>query len=419
MKKIFSLFLAMTAMVAVHATDYYLAGEASGWSNNNESFKFVEVGGVLTLEVADLYGEFKVTEDGKWHPQHGAAAAGEGVGLNTPYTLVKCIDTPETPEADAPANAAILMPENSGFEKPRYKDAKLTLDVSNPNAIVINLVAGTLYDYAAGPTTYQIVGAFTNNWNLADAIQFENVNGVLTANVPDLSGTFKIVKDRAWDEQWATNRETKAGLAMGVPYVMSGKLDGKDPENLALANPFGSYTNATLTLDVKENGEMVLTLVSGTFQLMQADWHLPGEALGWNCNEEQRFEKIDDNTYELLAFEFSNRFKVVYGNWAVEFGAPSPEAVWEINKEYTLAFKGSDFNAIVNNHVFEDCTIRLVVDYENVVVKITIMSETPPAPPAGVEDVLVPNTTTKVIENGQMYIIRDGVRYNALGGVVK
>ena len=417
MKKIFSLFLALTAFVAVHATDYYFAGEASGWSNNNESFKFVEVNGVLTLEVADLYGDFKVTEDGKWHPQHGAAAAGEGVALNTPYTLVKCIDTPEKPEADAPANATILMPENSGFEKPRYKDAKLTLDVSNPNAIVINLVAGTLYDYAAGPTTYQIVGAFTNNWSLTDAIQFEEVNGVLTAVVPDLSGTFKIVKDRAWDEQWATNRTTNAGLALGVPYVMSGKDEnGGDPANLALANPFGSYTNATLTLEVKDNGDMVLTLVSGTFQLMKADWHLPGEKLGWNCNPEQRFTPVEgeENTYELLAAEFGNRFKVVYGNWAVEFGAPNAEAKWEINKEYTCAFKGGDFNAVDNTVVFTDCTIRLVVDYENVIVKITISSET-----TDVENVVVPNTTKKVIENGQMFIIRDGVRYNALGGVVK
>ena len=415
MKKIFSLFLAMTAMVAVHATDYYFAGEASGWSEKNEAFKFVEVDGVLTLEVADLYGEFKVTEDGKWHPQHGAAAAGEGVAMNTPYTLVKCIDTDEE-EGDAPANAAILMPENSGFEKPRYKNAKLTLDVSKPNAIVINLVAGTLYDYAAGPTTYQIVGAFTNNWSTTDAIQFEDVEGVLTAVVPDLSGTFKIIKDRAWDEQWGTNRETNAGLALGVPYVMSGKLDGADPANLALANPFGSYTNATLTLEVKDNGDMVLTLVSGTFQLMKADWHLPGEKLGWNCNPEQRFTPVEGeaNTYELLAAEFGNRFKVVYGNWAVEFGAPSEEAVWEINKEYTCAFKGSDINAVDNKAVFTDCTIRLVVDYENVVVKITISSET-----TDVENVVVPTTTKKVIENGQMFIIRDGVRYNALGGVVK
>ena len=416
MKKIFSLFLAMTAMVAVHATDYYFAGEASGWSSNNESFKFVEVDGVLTLEVADLYGDFKVAENGGWHPQHGAAAAGEGVAMNTPYTLVKCIDTPDTPEADAPANATILMPENSGFEKPRYKDAKLTLDVSNPDAIVINLVAGTLYDYAAGPTTYQIVGAFTNNWNLADAIQFEDVNGVLTAVVPDLSGTFKIVKDRAWDEQWATNRETNASLALGVPYVMSGKLDGKDPANLALANPFGSYTNATLTLEVKENGDMVLTLVSGEFQLMQADWHIPGSKLGWNCDADQRFEKIDDNTYELLAAEFGADFKVVYGNWAVEFGAPAEDAYWKVNEEYTCAFKGGNIHSVNDKDVYMDCTIRLVVDYEKAEVKITIESETVPT---AVEDVVAPNTVTKVIENGQMYILRDGVRYNALGGVVK
>ena len=414
MKKIFSLFLAMTAFVAVNATDYYFAGEASGWSNNNESFKFVEVDGVLTLEVADLYGEFKVTENGNWHPQHGAAAAGEGVAMNAPYTLVKCIDTPEKPEADAPANAAILMPENSGFEKPRYKDAKLTLDVSNPDAIIINLVAGTLYDYAAGPTTYQIVGAFTNNWSLADAIQFEDVNGVLTANVPDLSGTFKIIKDRSWDEQWATNRETNAGLALGVPYVMSGKLDGADPANLALANPFGSYTNAVLTLEVKENGEMVLTLVSGDFQLMQADWHIPGTKLGWNCDVDQRFEKVGENTYELLAAEFGADFKVVYGNWAVEFGAPSEDAKWEINKEYTCAFKGGNIHAVDNTVVFTDCTIRLVVDYENVVVKITILNDQ-----TAVEDVLLPNTATKIIENGQIYIIRDGVRYNALGTIAK
>ena len=116
----------------------------------------------------------------------------------------------------------------------------------------------------------------------------------------------------------------------------------------------------------------------------------------------------------MLAPEFGNRFKVVYGNWAVEFGAPNSETVWEINKEYTLAFKGGDFNAIDNAAVFIDCIITLNVDYENAEVKITISSES-----TDVEDVVVPNTTTKIIENGQMYIIRDGVRYNALGGVVK
>lgn len=415
MKKIFSLFLAMTAMVAVHATDYYFAGEASGWSNNNEAFKFVEVDGVLTLEVADLYGDFKVAENGGWHPQHGAAAAGEGVAMNTPYTLVKCIDTPEQ-EFDAPANATILMPENSGFEKPRYKDAKLTLDVSNPNAIVINLVAGTLYDNAALPDTYQIVGAYCNNWSVPDAVQFEEVDGVLTANIPDINGTFKIIKNRAYDEQWGTNRDTNAGLAVGVPYVMSGKLDGKDPANLAFANPFAGYKNAKFTLEVKEDGTMVLTLVSGDFYAVESDWHIPGTKLGWDCKEAQRFEKIDDNTYELLAAEFGADFKVVYGNWAVEFGAPAEDAYWKVNEEYTCAFKGGNIHSVNDKDVYIDCTIRLVVDYEKAEVKITIESETVPS---AVEDVVAPNTVTKVIENGQMYILRDGVRYNALGGVVK
>ena len=408
MKKIFSLFLAMTAFVAVNAADFYLVGGFNGWNPGN-GVKFTEVSaGNYEVIIEDLSGEGKVlgTTEG-WLPQYGVIGGNNVITIGGPA----CVLTLKAQDSDQePGN--IKFGDKDGFG---YKNAKLALTVAG-DQVSIAFVSGEEYDLSAKPDTYQIVGAFTNNWNTADAIQFEDVDGVLTANVPELSGTFKIIKNRAWDEQWATNWENGGGLALGVPYVLGAKGDQGEPGNLALANPFGSYTNAVLTLKKEDNGDMVLTLVSGEFQLMQADWHIPGEALGWNCNEEQRFEKIDDNTYELLAFEFGNRFKVVYGTWAVEFGAPTPETVWEINKEYTLALKGSDFNAIDNKHIFEDCTIRLVVDYENVEVKITIMSETLPS---AVEDVVLPNTTTKVIENGQMYIIRDGVRYNALGGVVK
>ena len=408
MKKIFSLFLAMTAFVAVNAADFYLVGGFNGWNPGN-GVKFTEVSaGNYEVIIEDLSGEGKVlgTTEG-WLPQYGVIGGNNVITIGGPA----CVLTLKAQDSD-PEPANIKFGDKDGFG---YKNAKLALTVAG-DQVSIAFVSGEEYDLSAKPDTYQIVGAFTNNWNTADAIQFEDVDGVLTANVPELSGTFKIIKNRAWDEQWATNWENGGGLALGVPYVLGAKGDQGEPGNLALANPFGSYTNAVLTLKKEDNGDMVLTLVSGEFQLMQADWHIPGEALGWNCNVEQRFEKIDDNTYELLAFEFGNRFKVVYGTWAVEFGAPTPETVWEINKEYTLALKGSDFNAIDNKHIFEDCTIRLVVDYENVEVKITIMSETLPS---AVEDVVLPNTTTKVIENGQMYIIRDGVRYNALGGVVK
>ena len=407
MKKIFSLFVALTAMVAVNAADYYLVGGFCGWNTGN-AVKFTEVSaGNYEVIIDDLSGEGKVlgTTEG-WLPQYGVIGDNNVVTIGGPACVLTAKNADSDPE---PGNIKF---GKDGFG---YKNAKLALKVAG-DQITITFVSGEEYDLSAKPDTYQIVGAFTNNWNTADAIQFEEVDGVLTANVPDLSGTFKIIKNRAWDEQWGTNRETNAGLAMGVPYVMGAKNDSGDPANLALANPFGSYTNATLTLKKEANGDMVLTLVSGTFQLMQADWHLPGEALGWNCNAEQRFEKVNDNTYELLAAEFGNRFKVVYGNWAVEFGAPAEDAYWKVNEEYTCAFKGGNIHSVNDNDVYIDCTIRLVVDYENVVVKITIESETVPS---AVEDVVLPNTTTKVIENGQMYIIRDGVRYNALGGVVK
>ena len=408
MKKIFSLFLAMTAFVAVNAADFSRVGGFNGWNPGN-GVKFTEVSaGNYEVIIEDLSGEGKVlgTTEG-WLPQYGVIGGNNVITIGGPA----CVLTLKAQDSD-PEPGNIKFGDKDGFG---YKNAKLALTVAG-DQVSIAFVSGEEYDLSAKPDTYQIVGAFTNNWNTADAIQFEDVDGVLTANVPELSGTFKIIKNRAWDEQWATNWENGGGLALGVPYVLGAKGDQGEPGNLALANPFGSYTNAVLTLKKEDNGDMVLTLVSGEFQLMQADWHIPGEALGWNCNVEQRFEQIDENTYELLAFEFGNRFKVVYGNWAVEFGAPTPETVWEINKEYTLALRGSDFNAIDNKHIFEDCTIRLVVDYENVEVKITIMSETLPS---AVDDVVLPNTTTKVIENGQMYIIRDGVRYNALGGVVK
>ena len=408
MKKIFSLFLAMTAMVAVHAADYYLVGGFCGWNTAN-AVQFTEVSaGNYEVIIEDLSGEGKVicsTED--WLPQYGVIGGNNVITIGGPACVLTVKNVGDDPE---PGN--IKFGDKEGFG---YKNAKLALKVEG-DQVSISFVSGEEYDLSAKPDTYQIVGAFTNNWNLDDAIQFEDVDGVLTATVPELSGTFKIVKNRAWDEQWATNRETNAGLVLGVPYVMSGKLDGADPANLALANPFGSYTNATLTLEVKENGEMVLTLVSGEFQLMQADWHIPGTKLGWNCDEAQRFTPVEgeENTYELLAAEFGADFKVVYGNWAVEFGAPSEDAKWEINKEYTCAFKGGNIHAVDNTVVFTDCTIRLVVDYENVVVKITILNDQ-----TAVEDVLLPNTATKIIENGQIYIIRDGVRYNALGTVAK
>lgn len=400
MKKVFSFVIALVAALSLNATDYYFAGEASGWSQNSSSFKFQEENGVLTLHVADLYGEFKIAENGDWHPQHGGVYEGEVAKLemNKAYTLTKEIDG----KGD-PANIAIDLAENY-----RYKDATLTLDATNPDALVITLVSGTPYNHSGTPNVYYLIGACTNNWSLQDAIPFEDKNGVLTANVPNLNGGFKIIINREWKGEWCMN-DTKKGLEMNVPYTL-GKVD-----NLSLANPFGTYDNAVLTLDTTD---MVLTLVSGDFKVMEANWYLPGEALGWNCTEDQQFAPVEGktNTYELLAAEFSGEFKVVYGNWAIEFVADAEDTPWTINEEYTCALKGQGKDNIKPADAekkYTDCTITLVVDYEAVSVKVTISSEV-----TALNDATIATKATKVIENGQLYILKDGVRYNALGTVV-
>ena len=269
------------------------------------------------------------------------------------------------------------------------------------------------HNRTAQPATYQIVGGFTNNWNAADAIPFENVDGVLTATVPNLNGGFKIIKNREWAEQWATNWETNAGLKMNVPYTLGAKVD-KDPANLMLANPFATYDNAVLTLAPQENGDMVLTLVSGTFKVTEDNWYLPGTKLGWECKEAQQFTPVEGktNTYKLLAPEFNGEFKVVYGNWAIEFGATKDGETanpWKINEEYSCQVKGGNIPAATET-TYTDCTITLVVDYENVVVKVLIESEV-----TALEHTTLSEPATKVIENGQLVIIKNGVRYNALG----
>lgn len=409
MKKLFTFAMALMAAMAINATDYYFVGAANGWSNNSDAWKFTDVNGVLTLEVADLYGEFKVAENGGWHPQHGAAAEGEGVALNGSYNLVKCDDSQG--EKDAPANARILFPQEGDW---RYKNAKLTLDATDPDHLVISFVAGTLYDHSVAPKTYQIVGAF-NNWNAGEAPSFEEVNGVLTVTIADLSGTFKIIQDHAWDNQWATNWETGAGLALAEPYILGAKGDKGEPANLSLANPFGGYQNAVLTLTI-DGDNFVLTLVSGTFNKLQADWFLPGSWQGgeWKCDDAAKMAPVDGqaNTYELLLAEFTGEFKAVYGQWAVEFGAAKGSGEqWNVNTPIELSFPCENMKPEDPEAVYQDVTITLVVDYEKVAATLTIATEVADA----VETFKLNAKSIKRIENGQVIIENNGVRFNAAG----
>ncbi len=412
MKKIVSLAMAVVAAMSLNATDYYLVGECNGWKEGQESYKFAEKEGVLTLEVAKLSGELKIIGDKSWHPQFGAGIKTADdqtfpkLEMNKPYTLVK--ETEKDGKTVEPENVAVDI-----ADKHYYKDAVLTLDVTNADAPVLTLKSGTDIDDSATPIYYYLVGAF-NSWSLDETLaKFEEVDGVFTTTVADLSGGFKVLYDKKWGTEYGAN-DAGDGVVLNTPYTMQ-----KGGGNLSLANPFGGYKNAVLTLDTAKK---VLTLTAGTFYATENDWYIPSDKLGWNCDAAQKMTKVTgkENTYELLAAEFGGEFKVVYGSWAIEFVADADDTPWKVNEEYTCAIKGKGKDNIkpaVEDRTYEDCTITVVVDYENVVVKVKI--ETEDTDETAIDQVTDAKKAYKAIENGQLVIIKNGVRYNALGAVIE
>lgn len=392
MKKICFFILAMFAVLSASATDYYLTGNFNNWSSNANKFTQTDDGYEIT--VSDCFGEIKVLINGQWGSENelGAVTDGDDVVLGEAYTLQQ-----------GQTNLKV------GREGYGYMNAKFKLQIVE-GTYQLTFVSGTEYSLV---TTYQIVGGY-NEWKLENAIQFEDVNGVLTAVVPNLTGGFKIISNRSWDKEWGTNLTTNAGLEFNVPYVMSEKSEGQI-SNLSLANPFGGYTNAKLTLQVGADGTMTLTLIEGTVNRTEADWYMPGTVLGWDCTDAQKLSPVagQENTYQITIPEFGADFKMVYGSWGLQFGATNGQT-WQLNQEYTCSLTEENIHATDDNARYTNCTVTLVVDYENAVVKFTVASEDT-GEPTSLQQTEVEPVATKIIENGQVLIIKDGVRYNMMG----
>lgn len=430
MKKIFTVLVALATIGGLQATNYFLGGDAPGWSPDNAKYQFVEENGVLTVHVDDLFGGLKVFP-GAWHPQFGADTSKTGttgipdsIHIGETYTMVKCDDS--NGEKDSPANLMVGGLDLSTEEKAlpedqrpiyHYANAVLTLDVTDPDAPKITLVSGTKYDFAKTPPVYKIVGGFSENWNFEAGCVFEEKNGVLTCEVPDVSGSFKVVYGRTW--------ETEYGAAPGTaidgqtPFTLVKKEDGVEIANIAFINPFKSYKNAVFTLTEDNDGNKVLTLISGDNYTIENDWFLPGSKLGWECKDAQKFDKIDATTYEFDAPEFGGTFKVVYGEWAIEFGADTTETgeiiKWENKKPYTMGRGIDDMQPADEAMTYIDMTIVINVDYENATVVVTL-DGTPKQTP--VENVFGEQNAPRVhktLENGQVVIIRGGERYDLNG----
>lgn len=401
MKKIFSFVLALVATMALNATTYYYAGNGNGW--NNRSTAFSGEGDVLTVTIAQLDGGFKVLADGgvdDWHPQFGIDATLETEGVNVGEAAITLKKVTEGGEAEK----AIKDIKVLGLgDHEAYKDAVITIDVTNPDAITCALTAGTKISTV---DTYQLVGAF-NDWSLETAVQFEDVEGVMTANVADFNGTFKVIKNRQWGTEWCSNG---TGLVMNEEYIPA-----TSGGNIAFANPFAGYLNATVTMRFDESGNMVLKMTAGEFYVTEANWYFPGTKLGWNIDETTIFEPVmgaAKETYQYLAAEFEADFKVVYGNWMVEFGANEAGVAYPINETVTMVYPAAG-NASIEGS-YKDVTITIVPNYEAATVDLLIEADA-----TNLNNLKVAKKANKRIENGRIILYSGEARFDVLGNTIK
>lgn len=234
------------------------------------------------------------------------------------------------------------------------------------NAVFVSRKVKTGYFKPLGD--YFLVGGFTNGWDLQQAVEFVDVNGVLTANVSKFNGAFKITKGRSWDANWGNTNNQTIQLGERYPLTYFG-------ENIQLDNPLITcYRNAVFTLEQNRAGNYFLTLVGGQLEPLEADWYLPSEQVAWECTEATKMTPMPGNANQFfIRFEeLSGKFKLSRGNWAVEFGVSGNSNV-KLNTLYSLSSENTTVPKV--SGTLHDVVVLVTIDYEHSIVEMEILQE--------------------------------------------
>ncbi len=253
-------------------------------------------------------------------------------------------------------------------------------------------------------THFYLVGQF-NGWDAATALEFTNADSLFTLTVDTLRGAFKVMTARNWEAP-DYGGDYDVNLTLGVPYTLTER-----GSNLSCST---IYLNAELQLRLVGN-DVILTLVSGTPYVTPAEnrhFYMTGAFNDWNVETALEFVYAD-SVYTLTIDTIYGDFKVVDArDWLHGiYGAYNIGDVLNLGNEYAMAAMNSQNLSLIATYT--NVTLNLRV--ENNVVTIIFVSGTQ-MPTTGL-DTTVGNTATpvKLIENGALIILRDGVKYNAAG----
>lgn len=180
-------WLLICSTLPVGAKDFYLAGAFNGWEPNQESYKFTEINGVYSLELASITGDMKITTSA-WEEQYGC---GSSIEYGVTYPVIQSGNGYNIVLPDDPAN-----------------DITIIFDYNNKTLRVEKSV--TLY----------LVGDF-NGWMPLPKYRFVKNGDLYQLRTNEFTGRFKIASED-YSVSFGYEGEIKVDITQTV------KQDGND-----------------------------------------------------------------------------------------------------------------------------------------------------------------------------------------------
>lgn len=347
--------------------DYYITGTlAGGWNANEVKMTYGETSKTyshtFTAVAADEEYKFKVT-DGTWDNHWGADAVSQaidGVGRDGDGNVVFTLST--------------------------GGDVTITFDG-------IHIQLTTTGSFAPIETyDYYVVGSF-NGWNTADVAYGMIKDGDVYKKEVTFAAAaeFKICNG-TWDAAWGAQN------LGGKKYA---ELEGEDNIKLKEEKTFTIIFNPT---------QHLITFEGLTSEEVNVTYVLMGVGGDWKVGVPMiKNEKAEGEEYMLIGqtITASDSVKVV-------------KLVNGEAKHYCGNVKDDCKELVLENKVNDNIVLAPgVYDFYYDVAADAIWIVVSSSDPSAVGNVIVEKKAVKVIRNGQMYILRDGVMYNAIGQIAE
>lgn len=375
MKKIFTLFAALAMVMSMSAVN--IEGGTKLYLTPNGNWK---------VDNARFAAYFFVGETNAWASMTPVAGETDVYELSAPTgsweKVIFCRMNPSATE--------------NNWDNKWNQTKDLTYDGTKNHCIIEDGAwddCGSWVVYGSGetpepqpePTGYYIAGPIAGGWS-ATQLQLTENNGVYTHTftglVTETEYTFKVTNG-TWEQTWGINN------VKNNPYVYGDK-DGNVVFKMAEAGDVvisfdGSYITVTGNLAEVDLPSLVysVTVPEGTNTC-----YIAGAMTNWGHKE---MTKVDATHYtiEIKGATADMKYKYCSGpSWDYE------EVTAEGGKVEDRAYSEND----------------VVVKWKAVYV----------TPSTAVDNVTVEEVkAVKVIRNGQLYILRDGVMYNAVGQIAE